>query len=290
VYEKAVVCTDLSEESAALVACAAGLRALGLNEVVLTHVVDVFSGDRASVSARAEAAFERQVEMLEARGLRVKVEAPLGHPAFSVREVAALHGASLVVAGTHGASMLAAPFSGSVSSDLVAVSRTPLFVAALMPGESSVPDVLEHVLVATDFSDAAESAFETAVGLVEVGARQFTLLHVQDVARIMEREWRTVEEFDRTDTIRLEQMRERLMAAGADRVETHLVHGSPAEELRCRGAAGVYSLIVMGSRGRSERTDAVLGRVSDRAMRATHTPILFVPRTAEEAVDDRGTA
>lgn len=285
-FEKAVVCTDLSDESEALVACAASLMGLGLQEIVLTHVVDVFGRGEPTLTPEAEAAFSRQVESMERQGLRVRVEAPLGHPAFSVREVAANHGASLVVAGTHGASILAAPFSGSVSSDLVAVTRTPLLVAALKPGIGSIPPLLDHVLVATDFSDAAACASDTGIELVRVGAMRFTLLHVQDVARIQRWESRSLDEFDRTDTIRLERLRERLQSAGAADVESEIVHGSPAEELRSRAVAGTYSLIVMGSRGRSERTDAALGGVSDRAMRSTHTPILFVPGVEAEPAEE----
>lgn len=289
-YNKAVICTDLTSESDALVGSAVCLRSFGVREVVLTHVTDVFNRDPKTLDGKDEAAFARQIDLLESEDFRVRVEAPLGHPAFSLREVSKNHKASVIVVGAHGSGMFGAPFAGSISSDLLVLSETPVFVAALdAKGNGEFPDpdcaLMSHVLYATDFSETADCAFDSAMTMVGLGASKFTLLHVQDVERI-KGQGRAVEEFDRRDTIRLERYRDRLATAGASEVDVTLVHGSPAEELAARAAGGDFSLMIIGSRGRSERADSVLGGVSDRAVRETRTPMLIVPASEESSEGD----
>lgn len=285
-YEKAVVCTDLTAESDDLVACAGGLRAFGLNTIVLAHVVDVFSSVDVMLSDRAEAAFARQIETLENLGFRVHIEAPMGHPVFSLRNLSREHGASLIVVASHGTGVFSTPFSGDVPSDLVALSETPVFVAApcrqMATGKRDCGQVLSNVLYATDFSKSAENAFETTLGLVGLDAQAVTVLHIQDVERLDNGRTNLLPEYDRKDIIRLERMRERLAKSGAVDVSTDLAHGKPAEEMAKRTASGEYSLVVMGSRGRSRR-DTILGGVSGKAVEETQTPILIVPAQSDDS-------
>lgn len=105
-YEKAVMCTDLTAESDDLVACAGGLRVFGFNVVVLTHVVDVFSSGDVMPSNQAEVVFARQIETLENHGFCVHIEAPMGHPVFSLRNLSREYGASLIVVASHGTGVI----------------------------------------------------------------------------------------------------------------------------------------------------------------------------------------
>lgn len=282
-FEKAVVCTDLSEDSDCLVGCAGELRILGISEAILTHVVDVFGQTPTCTLAGPEAdqAFERQIATLEDCGIVVHVEAPIGHPAFSLEEVRQRHGATLIVVGSHGKGVFDTPFSGSVSSDLLQLSETPVLVASFAglarEGGVACATILGHVLYCTDFSESAGRAFSCLEELAGIGAREFTLMHVQDKRRIDDEGPGLLPEYDRRDTLRLGHLRERLMTAGATTARIEVVHGSPAEKVAEAAASGRYSLIVLGARGRSQRDTGMLGGVSDRVVRESHTPILLVP-------------
>ncbi len=284
-FDKAVVCTDLSPDSDLLVGCAGGLSVLGVREAVLTHVVDIFRDPRGMSlgTPEAEDAFERQLAMLEDSGYAVHVEAPMGLPAFSLEEVRRRHAASLIVVGSHGRGVFGQPFSGSTSSDLVQLSQTPVFVAAL-GGAGSLADsalacgrVLGKVLCCTDFSEAADQAFLQAEELARLGAREFVLMHVRDTEHVAEDGSDTLADRDRRDAVRLSHMREALLAVGADHVEIRVTDGSPGRELALRAASDEFTLIVMGSGGQGDGRDVFLGRVSDRVVREARTPLLLVP-------------
>ncbi|MDP2233101.1 MAG: universal stress protein, partial [Actinomycetota bacterium] len=272
-FERVVICTDLSEESDRLVNCVGELKILGMREVVLTHVVDIFGDSESGRDRHAdEAVFEQQIQVLESRGLKVHIDAPLGYPAFSLDEAARRFGASLIVVGSHGKGVFDAPFSGSVSSDLVLLSETPILVTSLKAlGDQQACTlvcrrILDHILYATDFSKAAERAFSKLEQVVELGAKDITIVHIQDRERI-EREGRgRVEEYDRRDEKRLAYLRERLRSAGATQASYDLVYGTPADELAMRAESGEFTLIVMGNRGRGSQ-GSFLGGASDRVIR-----------------------
>lgn len=284
-FDKAVICTDLTADSDRLVGCAGALRVLGVREAVLTHVVDVFSGGAAALPGRgaAEDTFERQLAMLEDSGFDVHVEAPMGHPAFSLEEVRRRHAASLIVVGSHGKNVFRGPFSGSISSDLVQLSESPVFVANLNEGDDAASSalvcarVLGRVLFCTDFSDSAEQAFVELRALARQGAREFVLLHVQDRDRVSRAPRDLLPEYDRRDAVRLAHMRTELLDAGAESVEIRIIYGVPGPEIAERAASGEFTLVVMGSRGRGSTRDAFLGGVSDQAVREAQTPLLLVP-------------
>ncbi|MDP2183103.1 MAG: universal stress protein [Actinomycetota bacterium] len=286
-FDKAVVCTDLTADSASLVACAAGLSSVGVREVVLTHVVDVFSDnpDGPDVGQEQGHAFERQIETLETSGLQVRVEATVGFPAYSLQDITRRHGASLIVVGSHGKGIYSTPFSGSVSSDILTFSDTPVLIVS--PAVLSRPDamacqhLLGHVLCATDFSECAQRAFDVAAGLVDCGARRYALMHVQDSTHLAGESSAVIAEFDRKDAVRLNELRECLLRLGADEVDTEIVFDSPSEAIASRAESGRYTLVIMGSHGRSRGGgQSTLGGVSDSVVKRSEVPVLLVPEAA----------
>ncbi|MDA3935786.1 MAG: universal stress protein [Actinomycetota bacterium] len=281
-YEKAVICTDLSADSDALVQCVAHLQSIGMRSVVLTHVVDIFSPSAGSQGAGAcDAAFQRQVKVLEDHGITVTVDMPLGHAAFSLDEVSRRHRAGLIVVGSGSTGWFGAPFSDSASSDKVQLSRTPVLLAS--PGavemrlSGDCPSLLSNVLYATDFSDTAERAFGHLAYAVRMGAKRITLLHVQDTDLITRVAESCASEFDRRDAIRLIKIRERLEQCGSCDVTCDIVSGTPTNEVSRRSAEGEFTYVVLGSHGRSLDAQGPLGGVSDSVIRDSIAPVLLVP-------------
>lgn len=281
-YDKAVICTDLSADSDALVSCAVHLRPLGLRAAVLTHVVDIFSpAPGARGAAECDSAFQNQVQILESQDVSVTVDMPLGHAAFSLDEVSRRHDAGLIVVGSKSTGWFGAPFSQEGASDAVKFSRTPVLLASTKAVQrrlsSECPSLLDNVLYATDFSDTAEQAFEHLAYAVKMGAKRITLLHIQDTEILKNVAESCASEFDRRDALRLLKIRDRLAKFGSAEVSCEIVSGRPIEEVSRRTAGGEYSYVVLGSHGRSYCAAGPLGGVSDAVIRDSVVPVLLVP-------------
>ncbi|MRR11193.1 universal stress protein, partial [bacterium] len=133
---------------------------------------------------------------------------------------------------------------------------------------------LSHVLYCTDFSESAERAFSCVSGLAALGAGRITLLHVQDRQRIERESANMLPEYDRRDTVRLARLKERLPESSD--IGIRVDYGVPAERLALAASSGEYSLLVIGTKGRSGKGNT-LGGAADRIVRESHAPILLVP-------------
>jgi len=114
VFERAVICTDLSPSSESIVACAGALGVLGVQEAVLTHVVDIEHAEAMAFDAEASAIFSRQAEQIEQAGIQVHIDTNVGFPPYAIEEIAEKHAAGLIVIGSRGKGLFVAAFSGSV--------------------------------------------------------------------------------------------------------------------------------------------------------------------------------
>lgn len=284
-YHKAVILTDLSDDSDVLMHGMGRLRALGVDVGVLTHVTDVFA-DRVERDTEADRdmRFQEQIEMLENLGIDVHVDMSLGHPAFSLQEVSRRHGADLIVVGSHKSGLFGDTASHEISADLVQFSDTPVLLAcnaALSADSSADRPLLDNVLYATDFSQTAERAFTHLAYAVRLGVGSITLLHVQDVDRIDDPAPDRLLEFDYCDEQRLERIKDRLAEFGSAEVECEIFHGSPAARVAALAASGQFTYVVLGSHGRSRTPEGLLGGVSDRVIRESCAPVMLIPSPKE---------
>ena len=107
--------------------------------------------------------------------------------------------------------------------------------------------------------------------LLSGGAKQLTIMHVQDKEKIGRHLADRLSEFDRIDRERLERMTKDL-----GNVHFELAYGHAANEIIARAGKGV-SLIVMGSQGRGFVSEVFLGSVSHEVARRAPVSVLLVP-------------
>src|SRR5450759_5405667 len=100
-FKTIVLATDLSPAWNEIVACSGEFKALGCSRVILTNVIVArfISGLEEMLRADVRPKLEVQQRQLEAQGLQVEVEMPIGLPAHSLNEVAGRHEADLIVLG-----------------------------------------------------------------------------------------------------------------------------------------------------------------------------------------------
>jgi nucleotide-binding universal stress UspA family protein len=282
-FDKAVISSARGNDPYAAAEEAHRLKSLGVREVVLAHLVDVFDDSAESWREQeaAERGFQTQMSAFEDCDMRVHADVPLGHPSISLCETGQQHGARLFVVEAGSTALLGGGLPGDLTSDAFAASQTPVLVRPTRsPAAYCHCDVSNRILFATDFSQTAERAFSSVLEIVRSGGGQVDLLHVWDTdarGRMGE-----LSEGDRRHTVHMGDLRRRLLDAGATEVSIEVVEGSPAEEISCRAGSGEYSLVVIGARGGSATTDGVLGDVSAPVVHDTATPILLVPPAPQE--------
>jgi len=278
---KILVCSDLSPAADAIIHCVEELKCIGMEEVILTHVIYVANtpGLEELLIEAARPILERQKEALEAKGVKVTLEMPLGLPANTLDETAEKHDVSAIVIGSHGKGILQATTLGSVSSKLLHQTRRPVLlarIALLEEGKCQAVcrKLFAGVLFPTDFSEAAETTLDCLGAIALETGCPVTVLHV-----IEDKDDDPADAKRREEEARflLEAKKRRLEALGAPEVHIGLVRGKPSEEIIGRSKEGNFSIIVMGGQGKGLLKEVFLGSVANEVARFAGVPVLFVP-------------
>jgi nucleotide-binding universal stress UspA family protein len=287
-FRKLLAGTDLTPASDAVLSCLGQLKPLGLEEVILTHVVYVAHsvGLAEALIEQAEPELARQKELLESQGLRVRAEVMAGMPAHKLADRAEEEDVSAIVIGSHSRSLLHGLLAGSVSLGVLGITTKPVLlvrmeVATAAEGKScrlACAQLFRHILFPTDFSETAEQAFHYLQHVVGATRSRVTLLHVQDRSRLAPHLLSRLQEFNEIDAERLERLRDRLLQQGASGVDIKLEFGLPLPVILDSLGQEGFSLVVMGSQGRGFVSELTLGSVANGVARKAPRPVLFVPR------------
>lgn len=284
-FKKILMATDFSPASDCLLQCAAEFKTVGLEEIVLAHIIYVANtpGLEDMLEAEARPQLERQEQQLKTHGIQVTTELVFGVPARELDILAEKHGASMILIGSRGRSLVKT-LLGSISFRLLQVAKRPVFLSrinVLGEGDNCSLSVcqksFDHILFATDFSDAAEYAFDVLANFMRAHKGKVTLLHVldRDYAEI-HLSGHGIEHQQAIDERRLAEMKQRLEENGSP-IQTEWVMGKPGDEIVKRTESGEYSLVMMGNHGKGFLREALLGSVANNVARHSAIPTLMVP-------------
>ena len=284
--EKILVGTDLSEPSLAVLDYLPGLKELGVREIVLTHVVFLAGtvGLEQTLIDEAERVIAEQAKSLRDAGFEVETVVEVGAPVSRLTQLAEKHGVSALVVGSHGRSMLKRLLLGSVAMGLLQRSTVPVLIVRMNLCETDEGISCEllpqrphqHLLFPTDFSEAADAAFEWLKHLAPQNAVRVTLLHALD-RRMVEPEMAGLETGEEGEQEQLERLAEDLRAAGVSEVRAVVEEASAAPLISKRAAEDDVSLIVMATHGRGALGELVLGSVALQVARKSPVPVLMIP-------------
>jgi nucleotide-binding universal stress UspA family protein len=151
--------------------------------------------------------------------------------------------------------------------------------------------LFETILFATDFSEVSARALDYVRRLREAGCRRVVLVHVIDereVNAILSQpagfadqegayEAELLQYMRRNAQRELNDIRIRLEDEGLT-VMTRLIDGVPAVEIVRLADAEQVSLIIVGSHGRSNISQMLIGSVSENVIRHAKQPVLVVRR------------
>lgn len=210
------------------------------------------------------------------------VRVRVGDPAETILDMAQEHGSTLIVMATHGYGALKRVMFGSVADRIVRHSPVPVLMVrpqgAVAPGSTAA---IQRIVVPLDGSARAEHALPMAVKLASQLHVPMLLVRALAVAYIvpavegafaMTQE--TMDDTARLGEEYLARVRDRLMT---NELNVSILTGWGAPFQVIDSAAEQDDLIVLTSHGRGGAKRWLLGSVSEKLIRASHSPILVVP-------------
>jgi nucleotide-binding universal stress UspA family protein len=281
-FERALVALDLAPSGDVLAGCAPELHALGVRRLTLLHVAAVdypVAGAVAHLDSYRET-LEALAESLRNRDFVVTTDVRPGNPAREILRATAEVGADLVLIGSRSRSRLREAFVGSVTLKVLEESHVPVLFLRIDPdGEDDDASLTVFccpmdgpILLATDFSPAAEAAASVALALARKGeGRPITVLHATEGQSSVTGAGPVSRREDP-----LEELALQLRAGGVATVETRLAEKEPAEAVLA-AAGDEAPLLVMGNRGKGLLRRMVLGSVARDVIGHIRSPVLLVP-------------
>ena len=197
--------------------------------------------------------------------------------------------ADVIVMSTHGRRGLSHALLGSVTEEVVRLSRCPVLTIRGRPGASTPPRV-EHVLVPVDFSGHSEGAVRHAREICRAYGARMHLLHVFEQP-VMPEVYLGGGPAALLDFSRLEgSLREALLAvatrAGADvESEIHVREGPAVGGILEAAREIPADVIIIATHGLGGLTHVLLGSVTEKVVRRADCPVLTIKTFGKSLVE-----
>lgn len=284
--------TDFSPYADAVFACLPELKHVGMGEVTLLGIIrpDSYSLGPAFESEtldKIQWGAEERLYMaqmaLEGKGLRVHVRVEVGQPAAAISRIAGEEHVDMIAMGAQGATLAQELLLGSVAQEVLRRATVPVLIYKFyvvrelghVECRRMCDSLFTRVLFPTDFSDFATAAFQIVKKLKMAGTEEVIVLHVQDERVMKQRQPYQLDDFDRQDAARLEELINALVLNGLPS-QAVLRHGNPVKEVLAAVDAMGISLIVLGSQGRSAMQELTTGSTLERVVRLAKQPVLMI--------------
>ncbi len=228
---------------------------------------------------QAERFLERAQDMADDNEQSIETEVAFGTPHKQLIRYALDADIDHVIVGSHGRSPIKSPFLGRVSEALL--RRLPVSVTIVSAPLASVEQTNYpgHILLPVDGSRHAMDAIEWVAASFPTAS--VTVLHVLDVP------------FEYTEEARgtyveglLEELRapgEEILVEAASKLEGHgiqtetdLSTGKPSSSIIAYATVHETDQIVMGSAGRSDLRNVLVGSVAERVARDSPLPVTLI--------------
>ncbi len=276
-FKHVLVALDFSGPAMELFSSISDLKKLGLEELLLVHVVRVELGAQDGISP-VQLKFLDKVKKkkteLEKEGLQVNIEVPVGAAPEEIKKLAIERKADLILIGSIGeSSRVRELFLGSTVADVIRVAPVPVLIEKYKTEKkqaSRIPifkDKLAQVLLPTDFSSSAEHVYNEMLNFADK-LHKVVLLHVIDKGDTAEK-IRKVEQEAREH---LGEWEKRFAEKGIE-TEILIKTGPPGQQII--SSSGDSTLIALSRRGRGRLAGLLIGSTADQVIRRGSLPVLL---------------
>ncbi len=242
------------------------LRKLGTQRFTLVDVLRIDDPDDLSEAHRQEARrrLKQKQADLQAAGLKVDIQQPVGFPAPELTKIGRGYGAQLILLGSRGEGLLREFYHGSTVLELARQATLPVLMERIDPSfGTAYGEVFRHPILATDFSVKASAAHALALDLAE-RAGKLTVLHVNEAG------------YHADGQAKLEAIADEVRQRGAE-VSTRLESGTPATTIRRLAEKEAGSVVIVGKRGDGPGRDLAIGTTAQAVARNCPCSVLVVP-------------
>lgn len=281
-YSKILLATDLSESSELLVEHLPNLIKIGLQEVILMHVINIrYTGGLSRMfQEHDQKVLETQKVKFEEKGIKVKTITPIGIPAYEINETAEKEDVSLIAIGSHCRSLAGKIVLGGTGEQIIRDTKKPVLIIKFIKEKQRCTmyceNIFKAILYPTDFSNNAEKVFPYIKKTFDAGCEKIVLLHVQEEHKIKPHLEDRLEEFNRIDQDRLDRIKRELLDLGAKEVKIIIKLGKTIPTILKTAESENICLIALGARGRSFIGEIFIGSTANNVARHAEMPVLFV--------------
>ncbi len=145
--------------------------------------------------------------------------------------------------------------------------------------------MFEKILYPTDFSDVAKKAFQYVKQLKEADGKEVVILHVIDQSNLeLLSTYSTIQDYLNIEKEIKEKASEEIQFLVNElkqlgfSVKTRIEKGLPFREVLRVAEEEKPSVIVVGSHGKSNLEEILIGSVSEKVVRKVRYPVLVVKR------------
>ncbi len=275
-FKKVLLATDFSPPAEQLFNCLEELKTLGTEEILLVTVVRP-TGLALQMQEKNLNKLESKQKILEEKGFKVTIEAPIGFTGTEIRDLSKKEDVSLILMGSKGEGFWRRIFLGSTAADLLRITEKPILLEKyleLKEGEELkvfCERKFVKVLFPTDFSEPSLRAFEKIKELKGV-TREIVLANIIDEG-VGDKEISSLKE---ESSKKLEEMKQDLVNLGFE-VTARLRVGVPSEEIFNIAEDDEVTLIAIASRGEGVIKDLLLGSTAYNVARLSRWPVLLLP-------------
>jgi len=282
-----IVATDFSDQAATALDQAIAIARRTGAEIYLVNALEEGMRDHYQ---EVQILLSEQQSLCTRADVRASKRIVIGYPDTGLVGFAEEVDADLIVLGTHGRTGFQRFLMGSVAERVVRMSGTNVMVAR---PRSHGLDGYNHILVPTDFSDAAEQALAAATQLVAKGG-VIELFHCWQLPGAVTGYWGPAADQSAVlDPLRRE-LRETAEAQGTKLIDRYgrgakviatEIEDAPSHGIRKRLESDSYDLVVMGSHGRRGFRRWMLGSVAETTVRYAPCSVVVVhaQRAAQQA-------
>jgi nucleotide-binding universal stress UspA family protein len=251
------------------------------------HILNVVDDDQPDELTRiekreAERLLREQIDsMPELRGTQSHPVVITGDPFDGILRVAAEIKPNLIVMGSHRKQMLLDIFTGTTIERVVRKGSFPVLMVNFEAQRK-----YERIIAPTDMSDVSADALRVALSAGLIGDKGATLLHAfvawaRGKMFVADADKASIDRYVAEERQRaMDELAAFLVANDLERARWSLrvEEGAPMEIISRAVSDMRPDLLVMGTHGRSPLLKALIGSVTEEALRSLNVDILAVPR------------
>lgn len=278
IIKKVLLATDFSEASVQLVNCLGEFLPVGLEQVLLLHVLKQphREGTSLSLPQKEQDVLDSIQAKCTALGLAAQIMLASGDPAAEIVKTAQQERVGLIMVASQGKGRIKKLFAGSTSDEVIRTSPVPVLINRYQPIEPGADrvicgEILKKVLLPLDFSSHSLELLQ-AIPSIAPQITEVVLLTVIEGNFTTEELIRTVEN---RQTL-INAAKSGLEALGL-KVKTMVQQGPASTRILEVAEKENISLIMISKRGLSLIQELLLGSTTREVIRRSKQPVLLIP-------------